>query len=247
MKILDIPQSGKRGLTVSQQGRFGQISRALALVSNPRPPAQVNVRNIFASVTAAWRSLTQEQQLAWNAAAQAHTSTPRCGTSGPLTGFLFFNKINCVLATFGEARVVAPPAAPVFPPASSPSSSRARPTRATARPFAPPPPRAPVAGHSPLIASSARVLPPLPAALTSRAFTPPVLVCRPPARRSSFLLVSTLTASSPSLRSSAPLCPPVPSPAPQPMHSLCTTYAQAIHPRPKKVRPCPVVGADPLS
>ena len=116
MKILDIPQSGKRGLTVSQQGRFGQISRALALVSNPRTPAQVNVRNIFASVTAAWRSLTQEQQLAWNAAAQAHTSTPRCGTSGPLTGFLFFNKINCVLATFGEARVVAPPAAPVFPP-----------------------------------------------------------------------------------------------------------------------------------
>ena len=28
MKILDIPQSGKRGLNVSQDGAFGQISRA---------------------------------------------------------------------------------------------------------------------------------------------------------------------------------------------------------------------------
>jgi hypothetical protein len=29
MIILEIPQSGKRGLNVSQAGRFGQISRAL--------------------------------------------------------------------------------------------------------------------------------------------------------------------------------------------------------------------------
>jgi hypothetical protein len=36
MKILDIPQSGKRGLTVSQGGRYGQISRALVIPSNPR-------------------------------------------------------------------------------------------------------------------------------------------------------------------------------------------------------------------
>jgi hypothetical protein len=39
MKILDIPQSGKRGLNVSQAGQFGQISRALAIPSNPRTQA----------------------------------------------------------------------------------------------------------------------------------------------------------------------------------------------------------------
>jgi hypothetical protein len=31
MKILDIPRSGKRGLNVSQAGRYGQISRALVI------------------------------------------------------------------------------------------------------------------------------------------------------------------------------------------------------------------------
>ena len=38
MKILDIPQSGKRGLNVSQAGQFGQISRTLAIPANPRTP-----------------------------------------------------------------------------------------------------------------------------------------------------------------------------------------------------------------
>jgi hypothetical protein len=40
MKILDIPQSGKRGLNVSQAGQFGQISRTLAIPANPRSLAQ---------------------------------------------------------------------------------------------------------------------------------------------------------------------------------------------------------------
>jgi hypothetical protein len=47
MKILDIPQSGKRGLNVSQAGQFGQMSRTLAIPSNPRTPAQMGVRNIL--------------------------------------------------------------------------------------------------------------------------------------------------------------------------------------------------------
>ena len=45
MKILDIPQSGKRGLNVSQAGRFGQISRTLAIPANPRTRSQMTVRD----------------------------------------------------------------------------------------------------------------------------------------------------------------------------------------------------------
>ena len=52
MKILDIPQSGKRGLNVSQAGQFGQISRALAIPSNPRTPAQMTTRGILTNVSA---------------------------------------------------------------------------------------------------------------------------------------------------------------------------------------------------
>jgi len=40
MKILDIQQSGKRGLTVSMASPFGQVSRTLAIPANPRTASQ---------------------------------------------------------------------------------------------------------------------------------------------------------------------------------------------------------------
>ena len=115
MKILDIPQSGKRGLNVSQAGQFGQISRALAIPSNPRTPAQMAVRNNLSRVAASWRALQEAQRAAWVAAAKEVKSTTRLGQNGTLSGFLLFSKINCVLAQFGEDQVVAPPAQPLFP------------------------------------------------------------------------------------------------------------------------------------
>ena len=115
MKILDIPQSGKRGLYVSQGGRYGQISRALVIPSNPRTVAQTSVRGILSRVAAAWRGLQESQRAAWTAAASGVNSASRLGQSGPLTGLQLFNKINCTLAQFGQEQVVAPPARPQFP------------------------------------------------------------------------------------------------------------------------------------
>ncbi len=115
MKILDIPQSGKRGITVSQGGRYGQISRSLAIPTNPRTASQMATRTIFASVNSAWRNLTEAQRLAWAAAAKNYTSKSRCGTSGTLTGSQLFSKINCTLSQFGQATVTDPPAKPTFP------------------------------------------------------------------------------------------------------------------------------------
>ena len=115
MKILDIPQSGKRGLYVSQGGRYGQISRALVIPSNPRTVAQTGVRGILSRVAAAWRGLQESQRAAWTAAASGVNSASRLGQSGPLTGLQLFNKINCTLAQFGQEQVVAPPARPQFP------------------------------------------------------------------------------------------------------------------------------------
>lgn len=114
MKFLDVPQSGKYGVKVSQQGRFGQFIRALALVANPRTAAQMSVRGNFSQVTAGWRALTAVQQAAWISAAAFYTSTPRCGTSGVLTGQLLYNKVNCVNLEFGAAIVDTPPARPTF-------------------------------------------------------------------------------------------------------------------------------------
>jgi hypothetical protein len=115
MKILDIPQSGKRGLNVSQAGQFGQISRALAIPSNPRTPAQMGVRTILSRVAARWRVLEEAQRAAWMAAAKEAKSKTRLGQNGTLSGFLLFAKINCTLTQFGQDQVDAPPAQPQFP------------------------------------------------------------------------------------------------------------------------------------
>src|ERR1035438_6789169 len=114
MKILDIPQSGKRGLYVSQGGRYGQISRMLVIPGNPRTASQLDVRRAFGSAAARWRTLTEEQRTAWRAAAKMKNSVPRLGQSGPLTGSQLFTKLNCTLAALGASQVDAPPSFPQF-------------------------------------------------------------------------------------------------------------------------------------
>ena len=115
MKILDIPQSGKRGLNVSQAGQFGQVSRALAIPSNPRTASQMTVRTILSRVAARWRVLQEAQRAAWMAAAKEAKSTTRLGQNGTLSGFQLFAKINCTLAQFGQDQVDTPSLRPQFP------------------------------------------------------------------------------------------------------------------------------------
>jgi hypothetical protein len=115
MKILDIPQSGKRGLNVSQAGQFGQISRTLAIPANPRTDAQMSVRDNLSRVAAKWRTLTETQRAEWMAAATAVKSNSRLGQNGALSGFQLFTKINCTLLQFGQADVDTPPLRPQFP------------------------------------------------------------------------------------------------------------------------------------
>ena len=115
MKILDIPQSGKRGLYVSQNNRNGLISRALVIPANPQTDAQLRVRHFLQTVVTAWGStLTQAQRDAWTAEAVQRRSRARLGQSGPLTGVQLFTKINCALLIIGSEVVLTPPAAPVF-------------------------------------------------------------------------------------------------------------------------------------
>ena len=115
MKILDIPQSGKRGLTVSQGGRNGQISRALVIPANPRTDAQLRIRSFLSNVASKWSgTLTELERNAWIAEAKQHQSRARLGQSGPLTGFQLFAKINCSLLVIGQGEVTTPPEAPVF-------------------------------------------------------------------------------------------------------------------------------------
>ena len=58
MKIIDVPQSGKCGLTVAYEGRNGLIRRAWVIPANPRTAAQLNIRTLFATEAARFRTLT---------------------------------------------------------------------------------------------------------------------------------------------------------------------------------------------
>jgi hypothetical protein len=115
MKIQDIPQTGKLGLTVTWEGRNGLIRRILAIPANPRTAGQLAVRNLLAEQARRFDALTDAQQNAWNVAAQDYRSTPTLGQSGPLTGLQLFVRINCKLGLLGQDPVDVPPTAPQFP------------------------------------------------------------------------------------------------------------------------------------
>jgi len=114
MKVLDVPQTGKLGMTVTWPGRNGLIRRAFVIPSNPRSIAQLTVRNRLQTAAATWRTLTDAQQDAWTALAGQHQTRSTLGQSGPLTGLQLFTKINCSLLAIGGAVVTTPPAAPQF-------------------------------------------------------------------------------------------------------------------------------------
>jgi hypothetical protein len=71
MKVLDVPSTGKRGVVVGQGGRYGQVSRILAIPTNPRSTAQLAARQSLSTQAKIWRTLTQAQIAAWNTAAGA--------------------------------------------------------------------------------------------------------------------------------------------------------------------------------
>ncbi len=102
-------KSGKCGNMVWQRNRYGQICYPAFIPANPRTPAQVAIRNIFAAVSKRWRTLTEAQRLAWIAAAATILSKPRLAQCGPLTGLQLFVKVNVYLAYRGQPQVDLPP------------------------------------------------------------------------------------------------------------------------------------------
>jgi len=109
MKIIDVPQTGKCGLTVTFPSRNGLIRRAWVVPSNPQTAEQLVVRGRLASMAAAYDALTESQQNAWIAAAAQIQTRSVLGQSGPMTGLQLFVKINANLAQVGEPTVNAPP------------------------------------------------------------------------------------------------------------------------------------------
>jgi hypothetical protein len=114
MKIQDIPQTGKLGLTVTWPGRNGLLRRILVTPKNPRTDRQLAVRDMLMQQARRFDGLTDAEQDAWNTAAAGYQSTPSLGQSGPLTGLQLFVRINCKLGLLGQDPVDVPPVSPQF-------------------------------------------------------------------------------------------------------------------------------------
>ena len=114
-------KSGKCGDMVWQRNRYKQICYLAFCPANPRTPAQVAIRHLFAAVSQRWRTLTDEQRRVWIAVAATIMSRPRLGQCGPLTGFNLFVKINVALANRGKPQLDLPPEYPPFPQPAAPS------------------------------------------------------------------------------------------------------------------------------
>jgi hypothetical protein len=109
MKILDIPQSGRAGIYVSVQTRYGLVRRRYAVPTDRRTPDQLRIRSAFGRVVAKWRSLTQDQRASWTPATEGVHSRSRLGKVYRLSGYLLFIKINSTRAYQGLELLVSPP------------------------------------------------------------------------------------------------------------------------------------------
>jgi hypothetical protein len=115
-KIIDVPTSGKIGLTVTWPGRNGLIRRAWVSPSNPNTGHQAVVRANLTAAARAYDALTEPQQNAWIAAGANAQTRAHLGQSGPLTGLQLFTKINCALLAVGGTMVNTPPTPPTIDP-----------------------------------------------------------------------------------------------------------------------------------
>ena len=123
---------GKCGDTVYQRNRFGQISYPYHIPRNPRTVGQQQVRGAFGSVSARWRTLREEQRLAWCVAAKSERTRRRLGQRWPLNGFNYFVRVNVILANRGQAQMDLPPTESMPPartkenPAAMPATDQKR-------------------------------------------------------------------------------------------------------------------------
>ena len=117
MKILDIPQSGKRGLAVSYQSPFGLCSRVHFVPKRTVTPARERMWRVFGSNSQMWsRTLSEDQRHRWCAAGAKVMSYPRLGQKGPLSGQQFWQSISSVRGCVGLPADLEPPAPVVFDP-----------------------------------------------------------------------------------------------------------------------------------
>ena len=101
--------SGKLNGTVFARNKGGHYMRSKSKPTNPRTFLQSAQRAIFGAVAQAWRSLSQAQRNAWDAAVPDFKYQNRLGDSKTLSGFALHQQLNNNLLLIGEPVITTPP------------------------------------------------------------------------------------------------------------------------------------------
>ena len=83
--------------------------RSKSKPTNPRTFFQAGQRAIFGAISQAWRSLSQAQRNAWDAAAPDFKYQNRLGDSKTLSGFAIHQQLNANLLLIGQGAISSPP------------------------------------------------------------------------------------------------------------------------------------------
>lgn len=100
---------GKIGGHVASKNRAGAYLRTKVTPVNPQTSYQLGVRNRLTGFSQGWRSLTQAQRDAWNAAISDFARTDIFGDLQKPTGFNLYQRLNNNLAIAGVAAISSPP------------------------------------------------------------------------------------------------------------------------------------------
>ena len=111
---------GKRGDTVWQRNRYGQIHYPHHVPANPRSPAQQVVRGNWKLASTHWRTLAEEQRQVWCREAQDQKSRRRLGQRFRLKGYYYYMRVNVKLLNRGQPMMDLPPGDPPPAPLSFP-------------------------------------------------------------------------------------------------------------------------------
>lgn len=100
---------GKLNGHVASKNRSGAYVRTKVTPTNPQTSFQLAARNLLTSLSQGWRSLTQAQRDAWDAAVADFAKTDVFGDLRNPTGKNLYTRLNINLQNVGQATISDPP------------------------------------------------------------------------------------------------------------------------------------------
>ncbi len=100
---------GKLNGSVFTKNRFGAALRNKVTPVNRNSTDQAKIKSLFTSFNQKWRTLTGDQQKAWNSAVEDFKRTNIFGDSIKPSGINLYSELNSNLAIIGQAEITTPP------------------------------------------------------------------------------------------------------------------------------------------